>query len=419
MRRVPRVGPMRRVVVTGVGCVSPNGLDAETTWHSLLQGQSGINRIAGFDAAAFSSQIAGECRGFDALQFVEKKKLKEGDRFIHLALAASSMAINAAQFEPTEEQRLRVATLIGVGLFGISLLENTHEVLKQKGPSKVSPYFMPGMLANLAPGQVSMRFGFKGPSYTHTSACASGSHAIADAIRLIRCGEVDAAVAGGAEAGVTPLGVAGFTALRALSTRNDTPAAASRPFDADRDGFVIAEGAGVLLLEEREAALARKAPILAEALGSGASSDAYHLTKPAPEGEGAQRAMLAALRDARVNTEQVDYVNAHGTSTGFGDLQEARAIRKALGTPWVSSTKSMTGHLLGAAGGLEAVISCLALRDRRVPPTINLERVEPEIAELGLDLVPNMAREKALRVVLSNSFGFGGTNCALVFGAHS
>jgi 3-oxoacyl-[acyl-carrier-protein] synthase II len=407
---------MRRVVVTGVGCVSPNGLNAESTWQSLLEGQSGIGTISGFDAAAYSSKIAGECRGFDATAFIEKKKLREGDRFIHLALAASAMAIANAHFEPTPEIAERVATLIGVGLFGISLLESTHQVLLERGPTKISPYFMPAMLANLAPGQVSMRFGFKGPSYTHTSACASGAHAIADATRLIRLGEVDAAVAGGAEAAVTPLGVAGFTALRALSTRNDAPEAASRPFDADRDGFVIAEGAGILMLEEREMALKRGAPILAEVLGSGSTSDAYHLTKPAPDGDGARRAIECALRDARIDRSEVDYVNAHGTSTGFGDLQECRAIRNALGPVWVSSTKSMTGHLLGAAGGLEAVICALALRDGRVPPTINLQRTDPEIAELGLDLVPHTARERALRVVVSNSFGFGGTNCSLVFG---
>jgi 3-oxoacyl-[acyl-carrier-protein] synthase II len=402
--------------VTGVGCVSPLGLDAESTWRALLEGQSGISTISGFDAGAYASKIAGECRGFSAEAFVEKKKIKEGDRFVHLALAASGMAITSAHFEPSEAERERVATLIGVGLFGISLLETTHEVLQQRGPSKVSPYFMPGMLANLAPGQVAMRHGFKGPSYTHTSACASGAHAIADAARLIRYGEIDAAVAGGAEAAVTPLGVAGFTALRALSTRNDEPARASRPFDADRDGFVIAEGAGILMLEERERAIRRGAPIIAEVLGSGSSCDAYHLTKPAPEGEGARRAIETALRDAKLDPSAVSYVNAHGTSTGFGDLQECRAIRKALGPVWVSSTKSMTGHLLGAAGGLEAVICALALRDGKVPPTINLDRVDPEIAELGLDLVPHTARERALEVTLSNSFGFGGTNCALLFG---
>lgn len=407
---------MRRVVITGVGCVSPLGLDVETTWRNLLDGKTGIGPIEGFDTADFSSRIAGQCRGFDPLAYVEKRRLKEGDRFIHLALAASAMAIASAGFQPTEEQRERVGTLIGVGLFGIGLVETTLTTLNHKGPGKVSPYFMPAMLANLAPGQVSMKYGFKGPSYTHTSACASGAHAIADATRLIRMGEIDAAVAGGAEAAVTPLGLAGFCALRALSTRNEEPARASRPFEAERDGFVIAEGAGVLLLEERESALLRGAPILAEVLGAGASSDAYHLTKPAPDGEGAARAMRLALKDARVAPEAVDYVNAHGTSTGFGDMQECRAIRAAIGRPWVSSTKSMTGHLLGAAGGLEAVICALALRDGQVPPTINLDNVDPEIAELGLDLVPHAARERDLSVVLSNSFGFGGTNCALVIG---
>ncbi|MEN9581821.1 MAG: hypothetical protein RJA70_4830 [Pseudomonadota bacterium] len=407
---------MRRVVITAVGCVSPTGLDADSTWSALLNGQSGIGPITAFDAAAFPSRIAGECTGFEAEKFIERRRLKEGDRLIHLALAASSMAVSAAGFEPSEEQRERVATLIGVGLCGIHSIEQTHQTLLERGPGKISPYFMPAMLANLAPGQVSMRFGFKGPSYTHTSACASGAHAIADALRLIRAGEIDAAIAGGAEAGVTPIGVGGFTAMRALSRRNDEPEKASRPFDAGRDGFVIAEGAGILLLEEREAAMKRGAPILAELCGSGATSDAYHLTKPAPNGDGARRAIELALSSARISREQVDYVNAHGTSTPFGDLQECRAIHTALGRPWVSSTKSMTGHLLGAAGGLEAVISALALRDGRVPPTINLDETDPEIAELGLDLVPHTAREKSLRYVVSNSFGFGGTNCSLVFG---
>ncbi len=407
---------MRRVVITGVGCVSPNGLDAESTWENISQGRSGIAPITSFDAEAFASRIAGECTGFDPLKFVEKKRLKEGDRLIHLALAASSMAVEAAGFEPNEEQRERVATLIGVGLCGLQSIENTHKTLLERGPGKISPYFMPAMLANLAPGQVSMRFGFKGPSYTHTSACASGAHAIADALRLIRAGEVDAALAGGAEAGVTPVGVGGFTALRALSRRNDEPEKASRPFDKDRDGFVIAEGAGVLMLEEREAALKRGAPVLAELCGSGASSDAYHLTQPAPNGEGAQRAIRLALQSAKITPDQVDYVNAHGTSTPFGDKQECAAIHGALGTPWVSSTKSMTGHLLGAAGGLEAVLCALAIRDGRVPPTINLDEVDPAIAELGLDLVPHEAREKSLGYVVSNSFGFGGTNCSLVLG---
>lgn len=407
---------MRRVVVTGVGCVSPVGYDVDSTWSNLLAGKSGIAPIDTFDASKHPSRIAGICRDFDPLKYIEKKRLREGDKFIHMSIAASQMAVDMAGFAPQGEDLERVATLIGVGMGGLDLLERNHLVLTQRGPDKVSPYFMPAMLANLAPGQVSMRFNFKGPNYTHTSACASGAHAIADATRLIKAGEIDAAICGGAESAVTPLGVAGFTAMRALSTRNEEPEKASRPFDVDRDGFVIAEGVGLLLLEEYEAAKKRGANILAEVLGSGATSDAYHLTKPAPEGDGARRAITAALKNARVSGDAVDYVNAHGTSTPFGDSQECIAIRRAIGSPWVSSTKSMTGHLLGAAGGLEAVISVLAIRDKKVPPTINLDNVDPAIAELGLDLVPHTARDKELKVVVSNSFGFGGTNCALVFG---
>jgi 3-oxoacyl-[acyl-carrier-protein] synthase II len=388
----------------------------DSTWVNLLAGKSGIAPIDTFDASGHASRIAGICRDFDPLKYIEKKRLREGDKFIHMSLAASQMAMEMSGFNPQGEELERVATLIGVGMGGLDLLERNHIVLREKGAGKVSPYFMPAMLANLAPGQVSMRYNFKGPNYTHTSACASGAHAIADAARLIKAGEIDAAICGGAESAVTPLGVAGFTAMRALSTRNDEPTKASRPFDVARDGFVIAEGVGLLLVEEYEAAKKRGARILAEVLGSGATSDAYHLTKPAPEGDGARRAMVAALRNAQVSGDAVDYVNAHGTSTPFGDSQECIAIRKAIGTPWVSSTKSMTGHLLGAAGGLEAVISVLAIRDGRVPPTINLDNVDPEIAALGLDLVPHTAREKQLKVVVSNSFGFGGTNCALVFG---
>lgn len=407
---------MRRVVVTGVGCVSPVGCDVESTWGNLLAGKSGIAPIDTFDASEHASRIAGICRDFDPQKYIEKKRLREGDKFIHMSIAASQMAIDMAGFKPEGDELERVGTLIGVGMGGLDLLEKNHIVLREKGAGKVSPYFMPAMLANLAPGQVSMRYHFKGPNYTHTSACASGAHAIADAARLIKAGEIDAAICGGAESAVTPLGVAGFTAMRALSTRNDEPQKASRPFDVDRDGFVIAEGVGLLLVEEYESAKKRGARILAEVLGSGATSDAYHLTKPAPEGDGARRAMVAALKNARISGDAVDYVNAHGTSTPFGDSQECIAIRRAIGTPWVSSTKSMTGHLLGAAGGLEAVISVLAIRDGRIPPTINLDTVDPQIAELGLDLVPHTAREKQVKIVVSNSFGFGGTNCALVFG---
>lgn len=407
----------RRVAVTGVGCISPLGLDAGTTFARLLDAQSGIAPIAAFDASAFASRIAGECQDFDAARYVEKKKLKEGDRFIHLALAASLEAVATAGFEPTEEQRLRVATIIGVGLFGIGLLERSHVTLLEKGPAKLSPYFMPGMLANLAPGQVAMRFGYQGPSYTTTSACASGAHAIADAARLIASGEVDAALAGGAEAAVTPLGVGGFTALRALSTRNDAPEACSRPFDADRDGFVIGEGAGILLLEEYDAARRRGAPILCELLGSGSSCDAYHLTQPAPDGNGAERAMRQALAHAGIDGSRIDYVNAHGTSTGYGDRQEALAIARVVNEGClVSSTKSMMGHLLGAAGGVEAVVCALALRDGRIPPTKNLDHLDPELSGLLLDFVPHTARDRRIQVAMSNSFGFGGTNAALLFG---
>lgn len=410
---------MRRVVVTGLGCVSPVGLDVPTTWNALCEGRSGVDTISLFDASSgYASTIAGECTGFDALKVVDKKTARQADRFIHFALAASEQAIVNSGFSPDDEAKERVATLIGVGLFGIATVERLHQTILERGPGKVSPYAMPGMLANLAPGQVSMRYGFRGPSYTHTSACASGAHAIADAFRLIRLGEVDAAIAGGAEAAVSPSAVGAFAAMKALSTRNETPQVASRPYDSDRDGFVIAEGAGVVLLEEMESARRRGAPILAEVLGTGATSDAYHLTQPAPEGAGARRAMALALRNAGVNPEEVDYVNAHGTSTGFGDLQESRAIRSLLGEgAWVSSTKSMTGHLLGAAGGLEAVVSCLALQSGVCPPTINLDNIDPEIAALGLELLPHLARERRLRCVLSNSFGFGGTNCSLLFGS--
>jgi 3-oxoacyl-[acyl-carrier-protein] synthase II len=409
--------PLRRVAVTGAGCISPVGLDAETTFSNLVESRSGIAAIRGFDASTFASRIAGECPEFDAGRYVEKRRLKEGDRFIHLALAASAQAVASAGFEPSERERIRVATIIGVGLFGIGLLERTHLTLLEKGPGKISPYFMPGMLANLAAGQVSMRFGFQGPSYTTTSACASGAHAIADAARLIRTGEVDAAIAGGAEAAVTPLGVGGFTALRALSTRNDAPEAASRPFDRDRDGFVIGEGAGVLMLEEFESARRRGAPILCEVLGTGSTCDAHHLTQPAPDGAGAERAMRLALESAGIDRSRVGYVNAHGTSTGYGDREEARAIARVVGEGClVSSTKSMTGHLLGAAGGVEAVVCALALRDSIVPPTKNLDFLDPELADLGLDFVPHTARSQRIEVAMSNSFGFGGTNATLVFG---
>ena len=403
---------MRRVVVTGLGCVSPTGLDVESTWSNLLAGKSGITPIDTFDASTHASRIAGLCRGFDAQQYIEKKRLREGDRFIHLALAASQMAVDMSGFEPNEEERERVGTLIGVGMGGLDLLERNHQTLLTRGPGKVSPYFMPAMLANLAPGQVSMRFNFKGPNYTHTSACASGAHAIADGARLIRAGEIDAAICGGAESAVTPLGVSGFTAMRALSTRNDEPERASRPFDAGRDGFVIAEGVGLLLLEEMGAAKKRGARILAEVLGAGATSDAYHLTKPAPHGDGARRAMELALKHAQVTPDEVDYVNAHGTATPNNDLSEGQSLLRVFGkVPDFSSTKAFTGHTLAAAGAVEAVFSLLALKNQTVFANLNWKTPMKEF-----DLKPQTEiKTKTIKTVLSNSLGFGGNCSTLIF----
>ncbi|MDW8361294.1 MAG: beta-ketoacyl-ACP synthase II [Myxococcales bacterium] len=412
---------MRRVVVTGVGAVSPGGLTADESWRAAVAGRSGIATITRFDAASFPCRIAGEVRGFDPERWIERRRVREMDRFIHLAIAAADEAIRVAGFDPPEAARTRVATIVGVGMCGLEGLEQQVRTLHERGPRRVSPYFIPSVIANLAPGQISMRWGLRGPSYTITSACASGAHAIGEALHAIRAGVYDAAVVGGAEAAVTPVGVAGFCAMRALSTRNEEPERASRPFDVDRDGFVMGEGAGMLVLETEEAARARGAPILAEVLGYGASADAHHLTQPAPEGEGAQRAMRAALEDGRTRPDEVEYINAHGTSTPAGDVQEIEAIRHVFGEHatralWVSSTKGVTGHLLGAAGGLEAVLSVLALRDGIVPPTVNLDRPDPATA--GVDLVPHEARRRPLRRVMSNSFGFGGTNVALLFGRY-
>ncbi len=413
--------PRRKVVVTAVGMVTPCGLDTESTWRNLLEGRSGIGPIEGFDASAYPSRIAGECRGFDPERYIERKRLREMARFIHLAIAAASEVMERSGWEPSEEEKDRSGVFLGVGMCGLDVLEKTARTLFDKGPRRVSPYFIPAVISNLAPGQISMRWGLRGPNYTTTSACASGSHAIGEAMRWIQRGDLDVALAGGAEAAVTPLGVGGFTAMRALSKRNDEPERASRPFDRARDGFVIAEGAAILLLESEEHARARGAEILAEVAGYGSTSDAYHLTQPAPEGRGAQRAMRMALQDAGLAPEQVDYVNAHATSTPAGDEQEALAIKAVFGEHatsgklWVSATKSMTGHLLGAAGGLEAAITVLAIRDGLVPPTINLEAPDPECA--GLELVPGAARERSVRAALSNSFGFGGTNVTLAFRA--
>ena len=409
----------RRVVVTGIGAVSPCGPDAITSFRSAVAGTSGIAPIALFDASGLASTIAGECKGFAVEQLLPARERKTMDRFTCLAMAAAAEALRAADLSRFDEaMKLRTGTIVGNGLGGIGAVESTSKVLAERGPGRVSPYFIPAMLANLAPGQISLKHGLRGINYALVSACASGAHAIGEAFRTIVRGELDACLSGGVEAGVTPLSVAGFAAMRALSRRNHAPKEASRPWDMDRDGFVIGEGAGLLLLEEREQAIARSAPIYAELVGYGASSDAYGLTQPAPEAEGAQRAMRAALSDAQLDPTQIDYVNAHGTSTPIGDVLELQALRATFGNHvtrglWVSSTKSVTGHLLGAAGGLEAVFCVLALRDGVVPPTINLQRPVPEAQ--GFDLVPDEARKREIRFALSNSFGFGGTNASLIF----
>lgn len=407
----------RRVVVTGVGCVSPCGPDTESTWDAIRAGRSGIDRIQRFDAESFASQIAGECLDFDPERYTEKRKIREGDRFVHFALASTEMALAMAGFEPSEAERERVGTIVGVGMCGLELLEAQVITMHDRGPRRMSAYFIPAAIANMTAGQISMRWGFRGPSFTTTSACSSGAHSIGEGARKIERGDIDACVVGGAEASVCGTGVGGFCAMRALSKRNDEPQRASRPFDEGRDGFVIAEGAGILLIEEREHALARGATILCEVAGYGATADAFHLTQPAPEGAGAQQAMRLALADAGLSPADVDYINAHGTSTPTGDIQELQAIRAVFGEHAtsglsISSTKSMHGHLLGAAGGLEAVLTVLAMRDSVCPPTINLDAPVPE-AE-GLDLVPHVAREKPIRVAMTNSFGFGGTNVTLV-----
>ncbi len=405
--------------------MTPCGNDTASTWNALREGKSGIGPITLFDAKEFATQIAGECKGFDPELYIERKRVREGDRFIHLALAASELAVrDAGVADAPDEVKELTGTFVGVGMCGLSLIEAQAKVLFEKGPRRMTPYFIPATIANLAPGGVSMRFGFKGVSYTTTSACSSGAHAIGEAYRWIQRGDLEMAVAGGSEATITGLGVGGFNAMRALSKRNHEPTKASRPYDKDRDGFVMAEGCGLMILEERERAIKRGAKIYAELIGYGASADAFHLTQPAPEGEGAQRAMKFALKDAKLPPTAVDYLNAHGTSTEVGDITELVAIEKVFGAHarghgaglMVSSTKSMTGHLLGAAGGLEAVIAALALHDSVIPPTINLDNPDEQAA--GFDLVPHTARQKKINIALSNSFGFGGTNVTLVLKRH-
>lgn len=409
---------MRRVVITGVGAVSPCGLDAPSTFDSIAAGRSGIAPITLFDASEIPSRIAGECKGFDPETVIEKKRLRESARFIHLAMAASVEAVRNAGFEPDESQKERVGTFIGVGFCGIEVFEQNHQTYLEKGARRISPYFVPATISNLAAGQVSMRFGFKGPSYCNTSACSSGGHAIGEAFEWIRRGGMDAAIAGGAEAPITPMGVGGFASMRALSKRNEEPERASRPFDKGRDGFVIAEGAAVLCLEELEHAKKRGARIYGEFAGFGQSGDGYHITAPHPEGAGGALAMKAALRSAKLNPEDIDLVNAHGTSTPLGDLGETMGVKKCFGDHarklMMHSTKSLIGHTLGAAGAVEAVAALMALHKGIVHPTRNLHEASPEC---DLDYVPHVAREAKVRAVLSNSFGFGGHNATVILKA--
>ena len=410
----------RRVVVTGIGMISPLGVGNEATWEGLVEGRSGIGRITKFDPSDFACQIAGEVHGFEPEKWIEKKEVKKSDTFIHYAIAASQMAVDDAGLDCPKCDGERMGVIIGSGIGGLPLIEEMHKKMLERGPSRISPFFIPGLIVNLAAGQVSIRFGCKGPNSAPATACATGAHAIGDAFKLIQRDEADIMFAGGSEAVITPLAVGGFSAMRAMSTRNDDPSHASRPWDLNRDGFVIGEGAGILILEEREHALKRGAKIYAELTGYGMSSDAYHITSPAEDGSGMARVMRIALKDAGLQPSQIDYINAHGTSTPVGDKTETVAIKSVFGEAahqvMVSSTKSMTGHLLGAAGGLESAIAAMTVKTGTIPPTINYETPDPEC---DLDYVPNTARQKDdIQHVLSNSFGFGGTNATLIFSRH-
>jgi len=406
----------RRVVVTGVGLVCGCGIGTDEVWRNLLAGKSGIGPITHFDAAAFDCRIAGEVRNFDPLVWVEKKELKKMGRFIQLALAASEFAMQMARLELKPETADAAGVYIASGIGGFDVIEREHSKYLQGGPGKISPFFIPASIVNLASGHVSIRYGAKGPNSATATACSASAHSIGDAYKIIQRCAAEVMIAGGSEAAITPMGVGGFAAMRALSTRNDEPERASRPFDAQRDGFIVGEGAGVLILESLEFAQKRGAPIFAEIVGYGMSGDAYHITQPAEGGDGGYRVTMAALKDAKISADDVSYVNAHGTSTPIGDAIETTALKRVFGerakqVP-ISSTKSMTGHLLGGAGGLEAGISVLALRDQILPPTVNYENPDPEC---DLDYVPNQARKAAVEYALSNSFGFGGTNASLIF----
>ncbi len=405
----------RRVVVTGMGLICAVGQTSAEVWQNIVAGKSGVSKISRFDTTQFACQIAAEVKDFDPLKYIEKKEVKKMGRFIHFAMAAADEAMKMSELKVTPENATRVGVHIGSGVGGFDVIEREHLELLKGGPRKISPFFIPAAIVNLAAGHVSIRYGAKGPNEATATACTTSAHAIGDAYKIIQRCDADAMIVGGSEAAITPMGVGGFAAMRALSTRNDDPETASRPWDRERDGFVIGEGAGILVLEDLEFARNRGAKILSEIIGYGMSADAYHITQPAEEGEGGWRVMTTAIKDAKLTPADIDYVNAHGTSTPIGDMLETMAIKRTFGADTkipVSSTKSMTGHLLGGAGGLEAGITILALRDQILPPTINLKNPDPEC---DLDYVPNVARKAPLNIALSNSFGFGGTNGSLIF----
>ncbi|HUP03258.1 MAG TPA: beta-ketoacyl-ACP synthase II [Bryobacteraceae bacterium] len=410
----------RRVVVTGVGLLTPLGIGSDASWQALLAGKSGIGRITQFDPSAFSCQIAGEVKGFNPSDYIEKKEIKKMGRFIQFAIAAADFALKHSGLKVTAENEERVGVYIGSGIGGFEVIEREHQTLLEHGPRRISPFFIPATINNLASGHVSIRSGAKGPNSATATACTTSAHSIGDSYRMIERGDADAMICGGTEAAVTPMGVGGFAAMRALSTRNDDPERASRPWDLNRDGFVVGEGAGILVLEELESARSRGANVLAELVGYGMSADAFHVTAPPDNGDGAFRVMRSALRDASIDADRIDYINAHGTSTEVGDRAETAAIKRAFGDHAykmaVSSTKSMTGHLLGGAGGIEAGITVLAIQHQIAPPTMNYETPDPQC---DLDYVPNQARSMKIDYALSNSFGFGGTNGCLIFKRYS
>ncbi|MEC4676532.1 MAG: beta-ketoacyl-ACP synthase II [Nitrospirota bacterium] len=406
----------RRVVVTGLGLITPLGIGVEKSWNGLVQGKSGISKITQFDASAFHTQIAGEVGGFNPEDYMEPKEVKKMDRFIHFGLAAATMAMEDSRLKIDEGNAARTGVFVGAGLGGLPAIERYHKVLLEKGPKRITPFFVPMLIINLAAGQISIKYGAKGPNSAVATACATGSHSIGDAFKVIQRDDADVMIAGGTESVITPMGIGGFNAMKALSTRNDEPEKASRPFDKDRDGFVMGEGAGILVLEELSHAIRRNAPIYAEILGYGLTGDAYHITSPAPGGEGAARCMAMAMKDAGADPSEINYINAHGTSTRHGDELETAAVKTVFKDHAyklrVSSTKSMTGHLLGAAGGVEAVVSVLSIVNNTIPPTINLENPDPEC---DLDYVPDKAVRAEINCAMSNSFGFGGTNACLIF----